>query len=84
MPRALGRDDKVRKRGRLMLCGSCHEYIYAKESTCPHCGSESRRAVAVEGQAARDVRKTIEEIERHGQRILEIAGIADQQPQLPN
>jgi radical SAM protein with 4Fe4S-binding SPASM domain len=79
VPRALGLDDKVRKRGRLILCGSCHEYIYAKETACPHCGSENRPAVMIEEQAALDVRKTVEEIERHGRRILEIAGVADQQ-----
>jgi hypothetical protein len=76
----LGLDDKVRKRGRLMLCGFCNEYIYAKETACSHCGSENRPAVMVEEQSALDVRKTVEAIERHGRRILEIAGVPAQQP----
>jgi hypothetical protein len=79
-PRSLGLDDKARKRGRLILCGSCHQYIYAKERACPHCGGENRPVVMVEQQAALEVRNTIEAIERHGRRILEIAGMAAKQP----
>jgi hypothetical protein len=84
MPRAFGLDDKVRKRGRLMLCGSCHEYIYAKENDCPHCGAENRPAEVIEEPAALDVRKAIDEIERHGRRILAIAGITDEPPLAPH
>jgi radical SAM protein with 4Fe4S-binding SPASM domain len=79
--RSLGLDDKARKRGRLILCGSCHQYIYAKERACPHCGGENRPVVTVEQHAALEVRNTIEAIERHGRRILEIAGMAAKQPQ---
>jgi radical SAM protein with 4Fe4S-binding SPASM domain len=86
VPRALGLDDKVRKRGRLVLCGSCHEYIYAKEVTCPHCGENRSAAMVeeVEEQAALDVRSSIDAIERHGRRILEIAGRAAEPLQPPH
>ena len=76
VPRAKGLDDKVRKRGRLILCQSCNEHIYASETACPHCGSGNRAAVMVEEPSTTAVRKTIEAIEHHGRRILEIAGIA--------
>jgi len=68
----------------MILCGSCHEYIYAKESDCPHCGVENRPAEVIEEQSAVDVRKSIDEIERHGREILAIAGITDEPPLAPH
>jgi hypothetical protein len=78
--RALGRDDKVRKRGKLVLCGGCHEYIFAKEAVCPHCGNDKRPASGGEDEASLDIRRAIEAIERHGRRILDIADITGQGP----
>jgi ribosomal protein L32 len=76
-PRSLGLDDKRRKRGRLVLCQSCDEYIYASERECPHCGSATGSKIAVDEKLGGDVQATIEEIERHGRRILEIARMAN-------
>jgi ribosomal protein L32 len=75
-PRALGLDDKRRKRGRLVLCQSCDEYIYAAEKACPHCGSATGSKIVADEKLGLDVQATIDEIERHGRRILEIAGMA--------
>jgi hypothetical protein len=76
----LGLDDKVRKRGKLVLCGDCHEYIFAKEAVCPHCGNDNRPASGGEDEASLDVRRAIEAIELHGRQILDIADIAGQRP----
>jgi radical SAM protein with 4Fe4S-binding SPASM domain len=79
-PRSLGLDDKRRKRGRLILCQSCEEYIHAGEHQCPHCGSVNRTHSATDDRLALDVQRSIDEVERHGRRILEIAGIAGEAP----
>jgi radical SAM protein with 4Fe4S-binding SPASM domain len=76
VPRAEGLDDKVRKRGRLMPCPSCHEFIYASEAVCPHCDAANRAAPAAEAPSISAIRETIEAIEHHGRKILEIAGRA--------
>jgi len=74
-PRSSGLDDKRRRRGRLVLCQSCDEFIYPGEPACPHCGAANGTGFgAREEKAQIDVRKSIDEIERHGRRILEIAG----------
>jgi radical SAM protein with 4Fe4S-binding SPASM domain len=75
-PRSLGLDDKRRKRGRLVLCQSCDEHIYAAEKACPHCGSATGAKIVADEQLGLDVQAAIDEIERHGRRILEIAGMA--------
>jgi hypothetical protein len=79
-PRSLGLDGKRRKRGRLILCQSCEEYIYAAEHHCPHCGSMNGTGSAADDRLALDVQRSIDEVERHGRRILEIAGIAGETP----
>jgi radical SAM protein with 4Fe4S-binding SPASM domain len=79
-PRSKGLDDKRRKRGRLILCQSCEEYIYAREQQCPHCGSLNGTHSAADDSLALDISRSIEEVERHGRRILEIAGIAGEMP----
>jgi hypothetical protein len=76
-PRSLGLDDKRRKRGRLVLCKSCDEYMYASERACPHCGISTDSEPAVDETPSFDLRATIAEIEHHGRRILEIAGMSD-------
>jgi radical SAM protein with 4Fe4S-binding SPASM domain len=78
-PRALGLDDKPRKRGRLVLCQTCNEYISAAERECPHCGGANRPKLMIDTKLERDVRISIDEIERHGRRILDIAGVTEQQ-----
>ena len=75
-PRSLGLDDKRRKRGRLVLCQSCDEYIYASERECPHCAAATDSKPAIDEMPGFDLRATIAEIEHHGRRILEIAGMA--------
>jgi radical SAM protein with 4Fe4S-binding SPASM domain len=80
VPRAQGLDDKLRKRGKLVLCGACHEYIFATEAVCPHCQNESPPPSGGEDQASLDVRRAIEAIELHGRQILDIAGIPGQTP----
>jgi hypothetical protein len=75
-PRSAGLDEKRRKRGRLVLCQSCDEYIYAVETACPHCGSATDAKPVADERLGLDVQATIDEIERHGRRILEIAGLA--------
>jgi hypothetical protein len=75
-PRSLGLDDKRRKRGRLVLCQSCDEYIYAAEKACPHCGRASGAKPVLDEKPELDLQATIDEIEHHGRRILEIAGMA--------
>jgi hypothetical protein len=72
----MGLDDKRRKRGRLVLCQSCDEYIYAAERECPHCGGASGAKPVLDETFELDVQMSIDEIERHGRRILEIAGMA--------
>jgi hypothetical protein len=81
-PRSLGLDDKRRKRGRLVLCSSCDEYIYASERECPHCAAATDAKPAVDDVPTFDLRATIAEIEHHGRRILEIAGMAGEMPSL--
>jgi hypothetical protein len=76
-PRSLGLDNKRRKRGRLVLCQSCDEYMYASERACPHCGGANGAEPVVDEKLKLDVQMSIDEIERHGSRILEIAGMAD-------
>jgi radical SAM protein with 4Fe4S-binding SPASM domain len=87
-PRSLGLDDKRRKRGRLVLCQSCEEYIYAGERLCPHCGASSGNhpgdPSAADDQLALDVRKSIDEVQRHGRRILEIAAMPGENEQMPS
>lgn len=73
-PRRLARDDKPRKRGRLMLCQSCYEYIFAQEYACPHCSALNRPKVVAIEKAELDVRTAIDETLRQGQRLLELAG----------
>jgi hypothetical protein len=75
-PRALGLDDKRRKRGRLVLCQSCDEYMYASERACSHCGSASGAKPVLGEKLELDIQMSIDEIERHGRRILEIAGMS--------
>ena len=80
-PRSEGLDDKRRRRGRLMLCRSCNEYIYLGEQNCPHCAAPNRATVANDSSEAtleRDIRNAIDEIERHSRRILQLAGVADE------
>jgi radical SAM protein with 4Fe4S-binding SPASM domain len=79
-PRSLGLDDKRRKRGRLVLCQSCDEYIYAAEKACPHCGNSTDSKPAIDEMPTFDLQATIAEIEHHGRRILEIAGMAGEMP----
>jgi radical SAM protein with 4Fe4S-binding SPASM domain len=79
-PRALGLDDKRRKRGRLVLCSLCDEFIYASERECPHCGSSTEAKLAADEMPVFDLQATIAEIEHHGRRILEIAGMAEDIP----
>ena len=79
-PRSLGLDDKRRKRGRLVLCQSCDEYMYAAEKACPHCGSSIDLKPAIDETPMLDLQATIAEIEHHGRRILEIAGLAGEMP----
>jgi radical SAM protein with 4Fe4S-binding SPASM domain len=79
-PRSKGLDGKRRKRGRLILCQSCEEYIYAAEHQCPHCGSTNGTGSAADDRLTLDVQSSIDEVERHGRRILEIAGIAVETP----
>jgi radical SAM protein with 4Fe4S-binding SPASM domain len=79
-PRSLGLDDKRRKRGRLVLCQSCDEHIYAAEKACPHCGSATGAKIVADEKLGLDVQAAIDEIERHGRRILEIAGMAGEMP----
>ncbi|MET0878983.1 MAG: radical SAM protein [Tardiphaga sp.] len=84
-PRSEGLDHKRRRRGRLMLCRSCNEYIYPAEKNCPHCAAPNRAQatadVTSEGDVERDMLAAIREIERHGRRILELAGTVE--PAIP-
>jgi uncharacterized OB-fold protein len=59
------------------LCQSCDEYIYAAERACPPCGGATDSKIVADENLGLDVRATIDEIDRHGRRILEIAGMAD-------
>jgi radical SAM protein with 4Fe4S-binding SPASM domain len=79
-PRSLGLDGRRRKRGRLILCQSCEEYIHAAEHHCPHCGNMRGTGSAADDRLALDVQRSIDEVERHGRRILEIAGLAGETP----
>ena len=76
VPRTMGLDDKRRKRGRLVLCASCDEYMFAGERECPHCGSSKSAPATVDETLQRAVQSSIDEVERHGRRILEITGMA--------
>jgi hypothetical protein len=60
----------------LVLCQTCDEYIYAAERQCPHCGAATAAGGANDKKPELDVRTSIDAIERHGRRILEIAGMA--------
>jgi radical SAM protein with 4Fe4S-binding SPASM domain len=80
VPRARGLDDKVRKRGRLVLCGGCEEYIFASETNCPHCGADNRPRPVEPEPAADGIRAALAAIEQHTRRILEIAGIVNGAP----
>jgi radical SAM protein with 4Fe4S-binding SPASM domain len=82
-PRSQGLDDKRRRRGRLVLCQACEEYIYAAEIQCPHCGDINGIQAAAGDKPELDVRNWIDEVERHGRRVLEIAGVADGQTPSP-
>jgi hypothetical protein len=74
-PRSIGLDDKRRKRGRLVLCPSCDEYMSSGERACPHCGGGEDAAAAVDETLQRAVQSSIDEVERHSRRIFEIAGM---------
>jgi radical SAM protein with 4Fe4S-binding SPASM domain len=86
-PRSEGLDDRRRKRGRLMLCQSCNAYIFPGEQTCPHCeapnGPQHLTPLPADDAFSRDVRMAIDEIERHGRRILELTGLAGEHPAVP-
>ncbi|WP_050043725.1 radical SAM protein [Bradyrhizobium sp. LTSPM299] len=80
-PRSIGLDDKPRKRGRLGLCQSCYEYMSLGERHCPHCGEVNRPKLMVDAKLELDVQIALDEIERHGRSILELAAAAGQDPQ---
>jgi radical SAM protein with 4Fe4S-binding SPASM domain len=82
-PRSMGLDDKRRKRGRLVLCQSCDEYMYAGERECPHSGGANGAKFAADETLERDLQMSIDEVERHGRRILEIAGMAESETPSP-
>lgn len=75
--RALGLDDKPRRRGKLGLCQSCYEYMYLSERACPHCGEANRPKFMADEKLELDIRISIDEIERHGRKILELAASVD-------
>lgn len=73
-PRALGRDDKRRRRDRrLVPCSSCHEFIYPSEPSCPHCGAVNAPRAEVASQAEVDVQNLIAEFDSHHRHILALA-----------
>jgi radical SAM protein with 4Fe4S-binding SPASM domain len=77
-PRSEGLDDKRRRRGRLVLCPSCEQYIAAPETRCPHCGGINGVPSAVDETLEREIRGSLEQLERHGRRIIEIATMASE------
>ena len=46
------------------------------DDECPHCGAANRAKRLGKEKPELDVQTSIEEMERHGRRILEIAGMA--------
>jgi len=77
-PRSEGLDDKPRRRGRLVLCPACEEYMFAGERQCPHCDSTTGRNAPADATLSLEVRRSIDAVERHGRRIIEIAGMASE------
>jgi radical SAM protein with 4Fe4S-binding SPASM domain len=83
-PRSAGLDDKRRKRGRLVLCPACEEYMSSSERECPHCGATKGTAPARDETVQRAVQMSIDEIERHSRRISEIAGLSADETAAPD
>jgi radical SAM protein with 4Fe4S-binding SPASM domain len=82
-PRKLGLDDKRRRRGRLMLCQSCNEYMYRSEPACPHCGEANGPAVPADDVLEAGILRSLDEIERHGRLMVELADQAGGQMPVP-
>jgi hypothetical protein len=52
--------------------------MFASERACPHCGSSESPPATADETLQRAVQASIDEVERHGRRILEIAGIVEE------
>ena len=74
-PRSRARDDKKRPRSqKLALCTSCHEYLFASESSCPHCRAprqpgENRKP---DRRAEPKVQALLDHLERQSRLIHEL------------
>lgn len=83
-PRSLGLDDKARRHDRrLMLCQSCHEYIYPSEPTCPHCGEPNGPKVAADEKLEVYMRSLLDEIDLHNRRIEDLMAAGHPDETLP-